>query len=76
MTLSFAFFAFLNALWIMAFIAIPFSVEYEEKPEDFPANERYIAAPKTIHWKKAIKIAATLAALVTLALKLIIDWNK
>ena len=56
----------------MAFIAIPFSTEYE-KPETIrPASEGYAAAPKTIHWKKAIIIATILAALVTLALAVII----
>jgi predicted secreted protein len=73
MTVSFAFFTFLNAFWIMAFIAIPFSIKYEEKPEgEKPAIEGYAAAPKTIYWKKAIIIAIILALLVTLVLALII----
>lgn len=71
MTLLMAFFTFLNALWVMAFVAIPFCVKYEEV-ENIPANEKYIAAPKSIDWKKLFTLATILALLVTLALKLII----
>ncbi len=60
----------------MVFIAIPFCVEYEEKPENILPEQGYRAAPKSINWKKLITLAAALAALVTLALKLIIDWSK
>jgi|CXWL01.1.fsa_nt_gi predicted secreted protein len=72
MPLTFAFFTFLNAWWIMLFIAIPFSVKYADESENIPANEKYIAAPKTIYWKKAVIIATILAALITLILALVI----
>ncbi len=71
MSISFAFFTFINAFWLMTFIAIPFCIEYEDNSKK-PASEGYAAAPKTIYWKKAITIATVLAALVTLALAVII----
>jgi predicted secreted protein len=74
MSIAFAIFTFINAFCIMAFIAIPFSTKYaEESEESKPAIEGYAAAPKTVHWKKAIIIAVTLALFVTLALALIIN---
>lgn len=73
MPYSFAFFTFLNAFWIMLFIAIPFSTEYAKETEKQPpASEGYVAAPKIIYWKKAVIIAAALALLVTLGLALVI----
>lgn len=72
MTLPFAFFTFLNAFWIMVFIAIPFCVKYADESENIPANEKYAAAPKSINWKKLILTATILALLVTFALALII----
>ena len=73
MTPFFAFFTFLNAWWIMLFIAIAFSIESRNdgdaasKPE-----EGYAGAPKHIYWKKAITIATVLAVLVTASLAIII----
>ncbi len=73
MTPFFAFFTFLNAWWIMFFIAIAFSIESRNdndavnKPE-----EGYAAAPKHIYWKKAITIATVLAVLVTASIAVII----
>jgi len=64
MTISFAFFTFLNAFWIMAFFAVPFSVVY--------APDQKGAAPQSINWKKLVKLAAFLAFFVTAALALII----
>ncbi len=72
MPLTFAAFTFLNAWWIMLFIAIPFSVKYADESENIPASEKYVAAPKSIQWKKAIIIATILATLVTLILALVI----
>ncbi len=73
MTPAFALFTFLNAFWIMVFVAIPFSIKYEDESEiKSSASEGYAAAPKTIHWKKAIIITTILALIVTLALALII----
>lgn len=77
MTPSFAFFTFLNAFWIMAFIAIPFSTEYAEegeKPQS--AIDGYAAAPKAIHWKKAIRIATILALLITLVIAVVIEMVR
>jgi len=64
MTITFAFFTFLNAFWIMAFIAAPFSVHY--------APNQTAAAPESINWKKLVLIAASLAFLVTGLLALVI----
>ncbi len=69
----FAFFTFLNAWWLMLFIAIPFSTQYAEDAENKkPNDESYIAAPKTIYWKKVFTIATILAALATAVLAVII----
>ena len=68
MTLGFAFFTFLNAWWIMLFIAVPFSTEY--KAEDKQSLD-YAAAPTRIRWKKAFVIATILACVVTLGLALL-----
>jgi predicted secreted protein len=76
MTPTFAFFTFLNAFWLMAFIAIPFSTEYEKLGTIRPASEGYAAAPKTIHWKKAVTIATILATLITLALAVVIEMTR
>jgi len=72
MTWSFTFFTFLNAFWIMAFIAIPFSTEYEEPGEKQGNNYGYAAAPKKIYWKKVVIIAAVLAIIITVGLALVI----
>jgi hypothetical protein len=69
---SFAFFTFLNAFWIMAFIAIPFSTEYENQGEKKGNNYDYAAAPKKIYWKKVVTIAAILAIIITAVLALVI----
>lgn len=71
MPLTFAFFTFLNAWWIMLFVAIPFSTQYEEITEK-QALEGYRAAPKAIYWKKAAIIATILAVLCTITLALVI----
>ncbi len=71
MSVAFAFFTFLNAWWIMLFVAIPFSTEYEEITEK-QAIEGYRAAPKAIYWKKAVIIASSLAAIVTIIIALVI----
>ena len=71
MPLTFAFFTFLNAWWIMLFVAIPFSTKYEEITEK-QALEGYRAAPKAIYWKKAAIIATILAVLITITLALVI----
>ncbi len=72
MPLSFAFFTFLNAFWIMAFIAIPFSTEYEEAEHSQQEQKNYIAAPKRIYWKKVVIISAVLALFITVGLALVI----
>jgi predicted secreted protein len=69
---SFAFFTFLNAFWIMAFIAIPFSTEYEQVGEKKENNYNYAAAPKKIYWKKVVTIAAILAIIITAGIALVI----
>jgi len=71
MSVAFAFFTFLNAWWIMLFVAIPFSTEYEEITEK-QAIEGYRAAPKAIYWKRAAIIATIMAALVTIIISLVI----
>lgn len=66
-------FTFLNAWWIMLFIAIPFGTNYEENKNDKNSKEVYAAAPSSINWKKVIIIATVLAAIVTFSLKVIIS---
>jgi len=72
MTWSFTFFTFLNAFWVMAFIAIPFSTEYESQAEKKGSYYDYAAAPKKIYWKKVVIIAAILAIIITVGLALVI----
>lgn len=72
MTPFFAFFTFLNAWWVMLFVAIPFSIRHENKDGEKIEGESYIAAPKAIYWKKVIAIATSLAAFITVALALVI----
>ncbi len=71
MSWSFAFFTWLNAFWVMMFIAIPFSTEYES-PREKENSYVYAAAPKKIYWKKVVAIAATLAIIITAMLALVI----
>lgn len=73
MTWPFAFFTFLNAWWIMIFIAVPLSIKYAPESEPPPdMKEGYAAAPKVINWKKAIIIASVLAFAITVAFALVI----
>lgn len=74
MSPAFAFFTFLNAWWIMLFIALPFSTKYPESNEEKPpANEAYTAAPKEIYWKRAFVIATILATIVTAVLAVVVS---
>jgi predicted secreted protein len=73
MTWPFAFFTFLNAWWVMIFVAVPLSIKYASGNERPPgAEEGYAAAPKVINWKKAVIIASILALAITVALALVI----
>lgn len=68
MSISLAFFTFLNAWCVSLFLAFPFSIEMGEKAEGID----YVAAPKRIRWKKLLLIATAIAVAFTLTLALII----
>lgn len=65
MSISFAFFTFLNAFWIMALFAAPLSVRYT------PDTKGY--TPESINWKKLLTLAFLLAVLVTASLAMVIN---
>ena len=68
MSISFAFFTFLNAWFVALFLAFPFSVEIAE---NYDALE-YHAAPKRIRWKRLFTIATVVAITFTLGLAIVI----
>lgn len=67
MSISLAFFVFLNAFGVSLFLAFPLSITAETSQE----GVEYRAAPKTIHWKRLFKLAAGFAAAFTLFLALV-----
>lgn len=68
MSLSMAFFTFLNAWWIMLFVVLPLNIE---KNTDRTEVE-YAAAPKSINWRRVLWTNTLLAAAVTGLLALVI----
>lgn len=62
MSLSMAFFTFLNAWFVMLFFVVPFFV----KPAQTRSEVEYAAAPQALKWKKLL-ICNTLASLVVTA---------
>jgi predicted secreted protein len=70
MSVTMAVFTFLNAWWICLFMALPFGREDGTKE-----NIAYNASPARFNWKKSFKIATLLAALFTVALALIINYE-
>ncbi len=71
MSLSFAFFTFLNAWFLMLFFVLPFFV----RPAATRSKVEYVAAPQALNWKKLI-LCNTLASItVTALLALIISSN-
>lgn len=56
-----ALFTFVNAWWVMLFVALPFATEKNEGS----GGIEYAAAPRRVYWRKALIIATVLSFLVT-----------